>query len=328
MREFSRYILAVLVSVLLLAGCSSEPLPPPVPPSAKRVLLMYDNIDNPGGYFTRNVRDAGKAVAAGALDPGERVVVFHRGYNAEGYTGARSVVYELVKDASQPEGFRREMLKVYDSGVNDDLSTEVIAAVVDDIRTAVPAPHYGFAFGSHGMGWIPKTDVPIPSRAGKAPVAATEYPLAELMAESESPLTRFFRGYGENLDISEFIDGLDEWPWDFMLLDDCFMASAETLYEMRMLADYFIASPTEIMIYGFPYEKVVSILFSDWERDLESSLADVAEAFVEAYRNDEMNSEFQSCGCEKLGDGRTRRVCPTAQFDTQRGGFDKRYTVL
>ena len=292
MRLRGRYrAFGILAVTLLLTGCGWEPVPPPEAPRAERVLLMYDNI-NDGDYFNKNVIAAGKAVAKGALDQDERVVVFDRNYRVEGYDGVRSVTYELVKDASQADGFRRQILRVYDSGENADLSPEVIAAVVGDIRRAVPASSYGFAFGSHGMGWIPKSSTVNYSRAGKAPGAASQHPFAELWEERESQLTRYFGGYGKKLDVSEFIDGLDEWPWDFMLLDDCFMASVETLYEMRKLAKYLIASPTEIMIEGFPYDDVVSILFAEWEHSLEGSLADVADAYVEAYRADAMHPGF------------------------------------
>ncbi len=285
----------LFVATMLLAGCDRKPVPPPEPPRAQRVLLMYDNINNNSGlWFEQNVMAAGKAVGKNALDPGERVVVFDRSYRVEGHSGARSVIYELVKDASQANGFRREMLRVYESGVNADLSPEVIAAVVGDVRRRIPAPHYGFAFGSHGKGWIPKSSTVTVSRMERSPVAGSERPFAELWAERENPLTRFFGGYGKTLDVSEFIDGLDAWPWDFILLDDCFMSSAETLYEMRTLADYFIASPTEIMIQGFPYDEVVSILFSSWERDLQGCLSAVADAFVEAYRSDNMGSAYPS----------------------------------
>ena len=286
-------LIAVMSAAGLLAGCDRGQIPPPEPPPAERVFVMYDNIDNDYRKpFTTNVDAAGRAVASGALGADERVVVFHRGVQIEGYTGARSVIYELVKDASQGAGFRREMLRVYGQNENADLSPGVIAAVVGDIRGAVPASHYGLAFGSHGKGWIPKSSTVTVSRAGKVSAVGPERPFAELWAESENDLTRFFAGYGDELDVSEFIDGLDEWSWDFILLDDCFMASVETLYEMRTLADYFIASPTEIMMAGFPYDEVVSILFADWERDLESSLADVADAFVEAYWSEDMEPGY------------------------------------
>ena len=273
---------------LLLAGCNKEPLEPPAPVPAERVLLMYDNIENDNGvWFARNVTAAGKAVAEGALDPAERVVVFDRRYRVDGQTGNRSVVYELVKDSSQPQGYRLEMLRVYGQGENDDLSPEVIAAVVGDIRRAVPADHYGFAFGSHGKGWVSKLNPVNIMRKGGG--QSYRPPFAELWTVPENSLTRFFQGYGQKLDVSEFIDALDEWKWDFILLDDCFMAAVETMYEMRDLAKYIIASPTEIIIDGFPYYDVVSILFTDWENNLEASVTGIADAFVEAYRADVMH---------------------------------------
>ncbi len=257
---------------------------------------MYDNIENidrrGNSYFAKNVHAAGKAVAQEVLDPDERVVVFDRNFKAEGYTGARSVVYEIVKDASQTDGFRLEILRVYESGENANLSTEVMAAVVGDIRRVVPAPHYGLAFGSHGKGWLQRAYSGNVSRSGNTDGDMSQAPFADLWSERENSLTRYFQGYGEKLDVSEFRDALDDWAWDFILLDDCFMASAEALYEMRSLTDYFIASPTEIMAAGFPYDMVVSILFQEWENNLENSVVDVADAFVEAYRSGTMESGY------------------------------------
>jgi hypothetical protein len=244
---------------------------------------MYDNIGYP--YFDRNVEAAGEAVAGGALGAEERVVVFHRSYReVPDVTGARSVIYELVKDSSREEGFRRELLRVYEPGENALLSKETVANVAGDIRTAIPGNHYGLAFGSHGRGWIPKSYTGSFSRSG------SEHPLAELWTIPENPLTRDLAySSRERIDIGEFVDALDEWNWDFILLDDCFMASVEALYQMRTLADYFIASPTEIMITGFPYDRVVSTLFTEWENNIETALADVAGGFVESYRAGEMH---------------------------------------
>jgi hypothetical protein len=270
------------VAAIVATGCSWDPLEPPGAVPAERVFLMYDNINGDSSRpFSGNVEAAGAAVAAGALGPEERVVVFQRRYYSSSEGEMRSVIYELVKDSSQSGGFRREMLKIYGAGVNDALTREVMEAVVADIRTAVPAAHYGFAFGSHGKGWIPKSSrVPI-SRSGLKAGEGHGHPFAELLTVPENPLTRFFNGYGQNLDVSEFVDALDGWEWDFVLLDDCFMASVEALYEMRTLADYIIASPTEIMMEGFPYGRVVETVFGDWS---EEGFKNVGREFVEYYR--------------------------------------------
>jgi hypothetical protein len=236
---------------------------------------MYDNINDDGQRpFSGNVNAAGKAVAAGALDPDERVIVYER-------MSTGNVVYELVKDSSADRGFSRKERKKYAPGENSKLDAQTIAGVVGDIRTLFPeGPDWGFAFGSHGLGWIPKSNTVTISRKSGALPAVTEHPFAELWAERENSPTRYFRGYGQNLDVSEFVDALDGWEWDFILLDDCFMASVEALYDMRSLADYIIASPTEIWVEGFPYDRVVQSVFGDWT---ETGFIEVAGQFVDYY---------------------------------------------
>jgi hypothetical protein len=260
----------------LFVGCEQwEPIPPPEPVPAERVFLMYDNInDDNHRPFTLNVNAAGRAVGEGALDADERVVVYER-------MSSGNVVYELVRDSSNPGGFDKKERKKYVPGVHSSLDTETIAAVVGDVRALFPEnPDWGFSFGSHGMGWIPKSNSVTISRREGVHFGATEHPFAELWAERINSPTRFFRGYGQNLDISEFVDALGRWHWDFMILDDCFMASVETLYDMRTLADYIIASPTEIMIEGFPYDRVVRTVFAEWS---EAGFAGIGKEFVDYY---------------------------------------------
>jgi hypothetical protein len=263
-----KYIL-LLFTVVLLAGCEKKPTPiPPRIDNDPKVLIMYDNI---GTWFNDDVAEAERAVAAGALaDEGHRVIVFHR--KSDG-----SQIYELVRDKSVKEGFRAKVLKQYAQGEMATLSPEIINSVIGEIRDLTPeANHYGLAFGSHGMGWIPKINSVGLRRS------AEPDPFASLWEMPENDMTRFLAdSQNEKIDVSEFADALDDWEWDFILFDDCFMASVEALYEIRYLADYFIASPTEIMDKGFPYDRVVERLFrDDW-----TNLAGVAADFVAYYRN-------------------------------------------
>lgn len=263
-----RYLCVSAAIVLLLAGCQWEPLEPPPPAPVERVFFMYDNIDPVN--FDADMVEAGKAVAGGALDPAERVVVYAR-------MGSGNVIYELVKDSSVARGYSMRILKKYAAGENSSLDTETIARIVGDVRAFFPdATQWGFAFGSHGKGWIPKVN-PVGLRS----VSAHDS-MAELWIEPENDRTRYLSGYNQKIDISEFVDALDEWSWDFIILDDCFMASVEALYDMRTLTDYIIASPTEIVIYGFPYDRVVTTVFSDWT---EEGFKQVGAEFVDYYRN-------------------------------------------
>ena len=289
-------LLLALAATFALAGCE-KPLPPvlsnppqyikPEDPDPK-IFIMYDNIGDGSpassydDWFTENVNAAGRAVASGALAKGQRVIVFHR-------LPAGSVIYELERDVStETAGFVKKTLKTYPAGTNYAFTVETISTVIEDIRTLTPeGNHYGFAFGSHGMGWIPKSfDAKQLSRrasSGMKTIDGQTFPeeFAELWAKRENPKTRYFASdTNEKLDVSEFITALGNWKWDFILFDDCFMASVEAVYDMRRLADYFIVSPTEIMIQGFPYDRVVDTIFNEWE-----DMAGVGREYVDYYRS-------------------------------------------
>lgn len=270
MRRKIRYGSALLLTAALwLAGCRHSTPPPPAIDGDPKVFIMYDNI---GSWFNDDVDEAGKAVADGALIEGQRVVVFHK-------RSGGNEIYELVRDPSNTAGYRKEMLHKYAAGEMNTLTPENIRAVIGWIRTNIPeANHWGLAFGSHGTGWIPKNYTgPLGRRATDG--QADEF--AALWEFADNPVTRYLAyDSSQKIDISEFADALDEWKWDFILFDDCFMASIEAQYEMRHLAERFIASPTEIMSAGFPYDRVVKVLFSDW-----TNLGGVASTFVDYYRN-------------------------------------------
>ncbi len=142
--------IVILAALAALAGCSwDHPVTPEVREPAKKVFLMYDNI---GDWFEYDVREAGKAVAAGALAPDERVVVSHRNYASSSGGKSTSTIYELVKDSKASEGYTRNDLKKYADGENESLSKETIAGVVGDVRDLFPeAEGWGLAFGSHGL---------------------------------------------------------------------------------------------------------------------------------------------------------------------------------
>ena len=61
--------------------------------------------------------------------------------------------------------------------------------------------------------------------------------------------------------------------FNFSMFDACFMGAVEVLYGLRDYADYFIASPAEILANGFPYDKIVPWLWGD-EEDLKRVCAE------------------------------------------------------
>lgn len=284
-------IFCICLLIVALAGCHKEnpqPTPrPPWPPDPNpKVFVMYDNIMD---WFKADADEAASAVAAGALAEGQRVIVFQRpqGRSSVSPFYPNAVIYELRQNSSSSTGYEKVVLKQYNGDL--PLSVSNMQQVISDIRGFAPtAEHFGFAFGSHGMGWVPKSysggfNRTAP-RGGEDGLPADLQPFAELWAPpSDDDMTRFFQSeIGENFDVGEFVTALSGGgiKWDFVILDDCFMSSVEALYDMRSIADYIISSPTEIMADGFPYDRVINTIFRNWS---ESGFIATAAGFVNYY---------------------------------------------
>ena len=73
------------------------------------------------------------------------------------------------------------------------------------------------------------------------------------------------------------------------MFDACFMASVEVLYELRDKADYFIASPAEIITDGFPYEAAAPYFWGG-----EEDLKQVCREYYNYYANHPYGGSWQS----------------------------------
>lgn len=71
--------------------------------------------------------------------------------------------------------------------------------------------------------------------------------------------TRSFGDKGYELNITELKEALEaqQFRFDYLIFDDCFMANIETLYDLRSVIGYIVASPCEVMGDGFPYDRIV-----------------------------------------------------------------------
>jgi hypothetical protein len=74
------------------------------------------------------------------------------------------------------------------------------------------------------------------------------------------------------LTILELKSALRGTHWDVLGFDACLMGSVEVLYELKDLADYFLASPGEIPSYGWDYRFLASISGSDSESFCEKAI--------------------------------------------------------
>ncbi|EJW93735.1 clostripain family protein [gut metagenome] len=147
--------------------------------------------------------------------------------------------------------------KVIEQYTQESLSTDpaFMKAVLKKITTLMPADSYGLILSSHGGGWVPSN-----------------------LFDQHTASTRFIGQDGSKfMEIPQLAEALDGIKMRYILFDACLMSSVEALYTLRKTADYFIASPTEVLASGFPYKEIVPMLFQD-------NLKGACEAFINKYR--------------------------------------------
>jgi len=100
--------------------------------------------------------------------------------------------------------------------------------VLSDIVEMYPAESYGLVLWSHGTSWLP---------AGRR-------------------LRSFGEDDGQQMNIPALAAILPV-HFDFILMDACLMGSIEVVYELKDKADFILASSTEIISNGFPYDRII-----------------------------------------------------------------------
>lgn len=114
-----------------------------------------------------------------------------------------------------------------------------IEDVLNEIIGMYPAISYGLVLWSHGTSWLP----------------------------ADRPLKSFAEDNGQQINIAALAVALPI-RFDFILMDACLMGSVEVAYELRNKADFILASSTEIISTGFPYDQVIPELIKT-EPDLQ-----------------------------------------------------------
>jgi hypothetical protein len=100
--------------------------------------------------------------------------------------------------------------------------------ILEEIIEMYPAESYGLILWSHGTSWLP---------AGVQ-------------------LKSFVIDGNSQMNIPDLAEALPV-KFDFILFDACLMGAVEVAYELRNKTDYIIASSTETIDSGFPYELII-----------------------------------------------------------------------
>lgn len=241
-----RYFTLLIISVLLFS-CQKEDSENK-PTESQDITLVYMIADNDlASYAIKDINEMERGFTPNGRD---KLLVYIDTYASAGLPH-HPVLLEIVPD--QSDEIKSKILYSYSEQNSAD--KHVLASVLKDAFSYYKGNNSakGLILWSHGNAWLPEgCHIETDSKNGKIPTQA------------------IFKSFGKDnvptasvMEISDLAEALHPYRFEYILFDACFMASVEVLYELRHSAQFFIASPAEILADGFPYHKVLPYLMGD-----------------------------------------------------------------
>lgn len=287
--QIIRLAAVALLVATVAAGCRKQtPDSGYHPPKqAERTVVLYMPGRSLIYYSKQNLNAIARAINATVPGNGRMIVA----WQPEAHS--KAVLQEFYYNTAS-RSCEVMTLKEYDDFEAADPAK--VAAMLADAVAAAPANRYGLIIGCHGKAWIPASSGVLPWSVRPGSVQDKTWVPAPGALQ-----TRSFGDSGHELDITQLAEvlGSQSARFDYLIFDDCFMASIETLYDLRHAVDYIVASPCEIMAAGFPYDRILPYLFNtDTSRE---QLAMACYEFWNFYQNDwdSISGNMQS-GCISL----------------------------
>lgn len=268
MKRVLNSVVLLMTAIIFIVGCSpEEPAPkPPIPdeqqpqPLTESHTLMIIMQGNNGlaEFMDSNLQRIITAYYDVPTDVGRILIFYDRG----NYTR----LTELYMDDGMA---KQRLIEEYPTSTST-VDKEFLAGVINRMKEVAPADSYGLIMSSHGGGWVPADLYDV-------------YLLGESSRANEPNAKPLFYGQDDSdcMEIPDLVDALKHTRFKYIIFDACMMANVESLYDMRNMADYIIASPTEILGAGFPYENFLPLLFERTDHKLK----EVCEAYMEYYRD-------------------------------------------
>ena len=249
MKKLYFTVVAVMLPLLcsfLLVSCHDEPSPDGDGKTVNRTVLVYMAANNSlgsVGYDLMDLEEMKEASLNGDI-AGGRLIVYHSATDG-------SMTLNEVKDGQLLR------LKVYDNSVLSVESSRMSEVIADTKRLA-PALDYGLVLWSHGNGW-----------------------LVDGLTESD-PAMPVTHSFGEEqrkrMNVSTLARTIRNENFSFIYFDCCLMGSVEVLYELKDCARTIVASPTELPVYGMPYDENIKCFFKA-EPDLVKAARNTFESY-------------------------------------------------
>lgn len=249
-----------MVGVSCSNGDSPDRPDVPVTPVGQTVFMFFPWSNSLLSDFRRTVEDMQTVVAQRSMKD-ERVMVFMATSERE------AVLFELKKQNGRclTDTLRRYSDRPF-------TSRQWLTSLFSEVMTLAPASRYGMVVGCHGLAWVPvQGQRNAPKRLGSQERIDEEDNLYKeeridkegepndlMHFEVQGPVTTRFIGgtYPETqIETTDLADAMADagFHTEYILFDACYMSSVEVAYELKDVTHYLIASPTEVLSYGFPY---------------------------------------------------------------------------
>ena len=243
----------------------------PVTPVGQTVFMFFPWSNSLLSDFRRTVEDMQTVVAQRSMK-NERIMVFMATSERE------AVLFELKKQNGR---CLTDTLRHYSD--RPFTSRQWLTSLFSEVMTLAPASRYGMVVGCHGLAWVPvqgqrnarkrlgsqerideEDNLYKEERLDKEGLYKEERidkegePNDLMHFEVQGPVTTRFIGgtYPETqIETTDLADAMADagFHTEYILFDACYMSSVEVAYELKDVTHYLIASPTEVLSYGFPY---------------------------------------------------------------------------
>lgn len=250
--------LFIVVGVSCSNGDSPDGPDVPVTPVGQTVFMFFPWSNSLLSDFRRTVEDMQTVVAQRSMKD-ERIMVFMATSERE------AVLFELKKQNGRclTDTLRRYSDRPF-------TSRQWLTSLFSEVMTLAPASRYGMVVGCHGLAWVPiQGQRNARKRLGSQERIDEEDNLYKeeridkegndlMHFEVQGPVTTRFIGgtYPETqIETTDLADAMADagLHTEYILFDACYMSSVEVAYELKDVTHYLIASPTEVLSYGFPY---------------------------------------------------------------------------
>lgn len=237
-----KYIAFILILFAGLLSCEKEEVQISGP--AGRTVLIYMAADNSlNRYGYENITKILEGAGDKNLNGGNLLIYFD----------PIDSIPQLLQIVTDKKGIaQKKVIQTYPE--QNSASVEVMNEVITSVTRDFPAESYGLVLWSHATAWLP-------------------YNVGGM-------LRSFGEDRGNVMELSELTEALPDNVFDFILFDACYMANIEVAYAMRHKANYLIASPTETLAEGFPYDQIIAPMFSQ-----KAALETICSRFYNYYNN-------------------------------------------